>query len=281
MRRITSNDSSGACDYRIHLRYVHERRRNRREAIEPPGGITVSLAAFRQGLAKWRKQQRKHMPALFQASVEDEDDDAWAIGLGIVDDDDDDDDDEEEEEPGFAEMLGLPSDFSHEDRIEYDLEVLADYELSIRIGMAFDYLDAVRLAVQHRASLLEYKKQNARTTKTNTHAQGEIDKAREVARVMAVRYNDNYERIVSLRAPDYDARADDTAGARLRSIDYDSDLAIANMARARTLGDSKVTPSWIWSVFESSEKPSMRSNRRKESAATYTSGKPARRIRMG
>ncbi|KAH9902475.1 hypothetical protein C8Q73DRAFT_634352 [Cubamyces lactineus] len=183
------------------------------------------------------------MPALFQASVADEDDDAWAIVLGDVEEEDDDEDDD----PAFAETLGLPSDFSREERVDYDLDNLASYELTIRIGIAFDYLDAVRLAVQHRASLLEYKKQNARTTKTNAHAQREIDKAKEVARVLATRYNDNYQRIVALRALDYDARADDTAGARLRRIDLDADLAIANMARARTLGDSKLTPSWIWS----------------------------------
>ena len=112
-------------------------------------------------------------------------------------------------------------------------------------------------------------------TWTNAHAQREIDKAKEVARVFATRYNDNYQRIVALRAPDYDARADDSAGARLRRIDPDADLAIANMARARTLGDSKLTPSWIWSVFESSERPSTRGSWRKEATGTYSSGKPA------
>ncbi|KAI0325214.1 hypothetical protein GY45DRAFT_1261276, partial [Cubamyces sp. BRFM 1775] len=200
------------------------------------------------------------MPNLYQ-TVEELDDIAYtgsrSTQLEEGDDDNDyDDDDDSATDAGkgvCGETLGLPSDFCDNERIEYGLETLATYELTIRIGIAFDQLDMIRLAVQHRASLIEHKTKNARTTKTNMAAQADIDEAKGRAQLLAARYNDNYDRITKLRGEDYDARKDEGGGGRLRAIDQDKDLAIANMAVARTLGDSKKSGSWIWSVFEVSE----------------------------
>lgn len=121
----------------------------------------------------------------------------------------------------------------------------------------------IRLAVQHRASLIEHKTKNARTTKTNMAAQADIDEAKGRAQLLAARYNDNYDRITKLRGVNYDARKDDGGGARLRPIDQDKDLAIVNTVVARTLGDSKKSGSWIWSVFEMSEASGSRASRTK------------------
>ena len=73
-------------------------------------------------------------------------------------DDDDDEDYDEEATPAAlqlsstsadsvatpAEVLGLPSDFTAEERDKYDLKILAEYEVRIRIGQAFDQLEVVR-----------------------------------------------------------------------------------------------------------------------------------------
>ncbi|KAI0348881.1 hypothetical protein OH77DRAFT_1415874, partial [Trametes cingulata] len=147
------------------------------------------------------------------------------------------------------EVLGLPSDFSAEEQSRHGFVVLAEYELKIRIGLAFDQLDAVRMAVQYRAAQLENKKKNLRSNKANAVAERHLQQAALRARVLAARYNANYTRISALRATDYVARNDDTPGGRLRTIDVEKDLTIANMAAARTLGDSRVTGSWIWSWF--------------------------------
>ncbi|KAH9858372.1 hypothetical protein C2E23DRAFT_719354 [Lenzites betulinus] len=142
--------------------------------------------------------------------------------------------------------LGMPSDYTHEERNDFDIIKLAQYELQMRIGLAFDQLDAVRMAVKHRAAHIEHKRKHARGGKANTAAQGEIKKADMRARVLATRYNDNYVRITSLRPSDYAREDDTTPGARLRIITPDHDLAIANMSTPRSLHDSQRSGSWIW-----------------------------------
>ncbi|KAI0360939.1 hypothetical protein OH77DRAFT_1393310 [Trametes cingulata] len=151
--------------------------------------------------------------------------------------------------------LGLPSDFSAEERADHALGLLAEYELKIRVGLAFDQLEAVRMAVQHRAAQIENKRKNVRTSKANAVAERHIRQAVLQAKALASRYNANYTRICALRPLDYVARKDASAGGRLRLIDAEKDLTIANMGTARTLGDSKVTGSWIWSVFQTESAP--------------------------
>ncbi|KAI0348920.1 hypothetical protein OH77DRAFT_357638 [Trametes cingulata] len=146
--------------------------------------------------------------------------------------------------------LGLPSDFSAEERSDHELADLAEYELKIRIGLAFDQLDAVRMAVQHRAAQIENKKKNVRTSKANAVAERHIRQAAQRAIALTSRYNANHSRICALRAVDYVAWDDDTPGGRLQAIDLEKDLTIANMATPRTLGDSRIAGSWIWSVFQ-------------------------------
>ncbi|KAH9854259.1 hypothetical protein C2E23DRAFT_726994 [Lenzites betulinus] len=146
--------------------------------------------------------------------------------------------------------LGLPSDYDHEDRADYGLHTLAEYECTIRTGLAFDQLDAIRLAVKHRAAHIEHKRKHARGGRANTVAQEEIQRADARARVLATRYNHNFERIKALRASDYDGLADNSPGSRLQPIRLDSDLAIANMAAPRTLNDSQRSGSWIWNVYD-------------------------------
>lgn len=68
--------------------------------------------------------------------------------------------------------LELPSNFSAEERGEYELEKLADCELQIREGMVFDQLNAVRLAVQHRAAHLDYKTKAVKGAKANAAVKG-------------------------------------------------------------------------------------------------------------
>ncbi|KAH9856055.1 hypothetical protein C2E23DRAFT_771667 [Lenzites betulinus] len=171
-------------------------------------------------------------------------------------------DEEEAEDPRYEpcpDGLGLPSDYTHEERADYNLHTLADYERTIRIGLAFDQLDAIRLAVKHRAAHIEHKRKHVRGGRANAASQEEIQRADARARVLASRYNYNFERINALRANDYDGRTDDTPGSRLQVIRLDSDLAIANMAAPRTLHDSQRSGSWIWNVYDKTPSTNTRS----------------------
>lgn len=195
---------------------------------------------FAQKLHNWRTSQRKRMPALK----------TW---LPPADDCVPSDEDDTEDDAVTEEVLGLPSDFSRNERNDYELDELASFELSIRIGLAFDQLEAVRRAVQHRAVYVESKRKNVRGTKNNAAAEEDVRRAAAFARLLAMRYNHNFQRVTDLRSPEYSAAADTTAGARLRKIDLDHDLSIPNLAAMRTEGDTGRTGSWIWAAFDDAQ----------------------------
>ena len=155
-----------------------------------------------------------------------------------------------EDDDGYrADVLCLPSDFSREERETYALTTHAQFELEYRIGMAFDLLDSVRSAVQHRKALIDSKRINARGQKQHTAANAVIQDSTSLAAVLAERYNANLNRIRALHPAGYDASADTSPGVRLRPIDVRTDLRVPGIT-SREQGDSQVSGSWIWSVFD-------------------------------
>ncbi|KAH9853107.1 hypothetical protein C2E23DRAFT_729264 [Lenzites betulinus] len=160
-------------------------------------------------------------------------------------------DEEDAKDPEYEpcpDGLGLPSEYDRDEREDFALTTLADIEMKLRIGLAFDQLDALRLAIKHRAAHIEYKRKNARGHKANAFAQQDINRADLRAQVLADRYNHNFARICGLQPLEYDAAHDATPGRRLQRIDPDKDLRIPNVAAVRTLHDSKTPGSWLWGV---------------------------------
>ncbi len=161
---------------------------------------TVSWKTFREKLRKWGQSRRTHMPECDPDVEGGKFPEGWEDVMGDDNSDEDGEDGEDSSgSDGCGAGLELPSDFSAEERGEYELEKLADCELQIRVGMAFDQLDAVRLAVQHRAAHLDHKMKAVKGAKAKAAAQEEIKKADQCARVLSARYNDNYDRIELLR----------------------------------------------------------------------------------
>ncbi len=223
---------------RAHLRYARTQHQAKADVLDSHLYAGVTWKSFRNKLVRWRGNQRKIMASIGDLIPEDD--------LQAFDDD-------ECESSSVEEILALPSDFSAQERAEYDLQVLEEYELRLRIGTAFDQLETIRQAVQHRAQYIDDKKKHARGHAANAEAEKTIQSATRLVQVLAKRYNKNYARICSLRPKGHDASSDNSAGARLKQINLDTDLTIANVAAIRTLGDSKITGSWIWAVREVSE----------------------------
>ena len=196
----------------------------------------ISWPSFRSKFAKWREAQRKHMPT-FDAFVQTDDAE------------DDRDDAEDDENPTFDEVFGMPSDFTSEELEEYEITHLAHFELSLRLGLAFDELDRLRKTVRHRASIIGDKKSQARGQKVNKDAEEHIQRIKKLAIRFAEVYNENFSRIERLRGKSYDASSDRSLEGRLRQVAPESDLTLANL-EVHELGDSKVTASWIWEVFQ-------------------------------
>ncbi|TFK80947.1 hypothetical protein K466DRAFT_635508 [Polyporus arcularius HHB13444] len=143
------------------------------------------------------------------------------------------------------EVLGLPSDFSSDDRKLYQLELLADYEVRLRVGQAFDQLDRVREAVKHLAAYIEEKKENAHSVADNTKSQDVTKFSVSYCQRVARRYNYIYDRLLALRGETLTIDPSDPA-SRLRRIDLTKDLKIANLKVAREQGDRHRSGSWIW-----------------------------------
>ncbi|KAJ3019696.1 hypothetical protein NUW54_g15 [Trametes sanguinea] len=174
------------------LRYVRDQEAHGTEVLVDALASRLSWDSFREGLAKWRRSQCKHMPAL--ETILPAADDAFAM----------DEDAPGEDSEVQMEILGFPLDFSHREREEYGLSTLAVFELKIRTGMAYDQLNAVCRAVQHQAAHIESKCKNVRGNKNNAIAEEEVRRATAVAPLLATRYNNNYDHISALHPTGYD-----------------------------------------------------------------------------
>lgn len=218
--------------------------------------------AWRRKVDVWRVQQNKLMPRLWTQTSSSEDADlAAALATQSADGGDNEEDDEDDSDqyvdngPSSTtakastseEVLGLPSDLNAAERKEFEVEALAEYELHLRIGQAFDLLEDVRQAVKHLAAYIEEKRHAGHTTKDNTRSSDISKFSRAHCQRVAKRYNHVYDRVLALRTrapvksdPDY----------HLQRINIDKDLTIVNLKVAREKSDSQREGSWIWWAFE-------------------------------
>ncbi len=152
--------------------------------------------------------------------------------------------------PRSREVIGLPSDFSASEIKKFELRLLAQYELKLRIGQAFDQLDIVRQSVKNVAAFVDEKKATAQGARDNMRANTKNKNATSLRDRHARRYNHIYDRIVALRTSLGLSSDPSDPGSNLQRIDLVKDLTVANLRVAREQGDSKRSGSWIWSVFE-------------------------------
>lgn len=228
------------------------------EIVDDEAVPCTTWNAWRKKVDLWRVQQNKVMPHLWtQTSLSEETDFAANLATQSGDQSDDDDDDQYiDEVPSSSttakntvsdEILGLPSDLSAAERKEFEVEVLAEYELRLRIGQVFDLLDDVRHAVKHLAAYIEDKRHAGHTTKDNMRSNNISKFSRAHCQHVAKRYNYVFDRLVALHThppgrwdPDY----------HLQRINLDKDLTIVNLKVAREKTDSQREGSWIWWAFE-------------------------------
>ncbi|KAH9932518.1 uncharacterized protein B0H18DRAFT_860635, partial [Fomitopsis serialis] len=148
-----------------------------------------------------------------------------------------DDDDDEGSGTPEDEPLALPSDFSHSEREDLGLQVLALFERRIRVGHAYDLLDAIKQSLNHQGAFLLDKRKHARGQKDNMRSQTQVNAAVARTRAMAGLYNYNRDRLIALNWDESDV---------LFTINLDQDLKGKNWRSPRQLGDSRQEPSWIW-----------------------------------
>ncbi|EIW57818.1 uncharacterized protein TRAVEDRAFT_21313 [Trametes versicolor FP-101664 SS1] len=138
-----------------HLCYIHDQRVTKGEILDDSLEVSITVESFHNKLGKWCVAQTKLMPNW---------EELIAPGMESANNND-----KENKKRELLSVLGLPSDIEECDCTKYELNKVADHELTIRM-LAFDQLDRVRLAVQDRAAHLEHKKKNVHGKKANTQA---------------------------------------------------------------------------------------------------------------
>lgn len=203
----------------------------------PLAGVGSARRLLRRELERWREMQQSIMPGVdFPDANGNEVDDA-----ALADDGDDDDDDDEatagspEDEP-----LALPSEFSASERRDMGLEALAVFERRIRVGHAYDLLDAVKQSVNHQGAFLLDKRRHARGQKDNTRSQQQVSDAAARTRSLAKLYNYNRDRLLAL--------SEGEPSDVLKRINLKDDLKSKNWRAPRQQGDSREERAWIWTV---------------------------------
>lgn len=140
-----------------------------------------------------------------------------------------------EEEP-----LALPSDFSASERRDMGLEALAVFEHRIRLGHAYDLIEAVKQSINHQGAFLVDKRKHARGQKANTRSQRQVSGAAARTRSLANLYNYNRDRLLAL--------SDGEPTDILKRININDDLKSKNWRAPRQQGDSREERAWIWTV---------------------------------
>ena len=223
---------------REHLRYERERLSKKQPVLDAHRYDGVTWSSFRAKLRTWRQQQAKLMESVAFISADDEFEDEESEDLGVQSQD---------------VVLGLPSCFSRDEREAYLLTGFEEIELLLRVGTAFDLLSAIRIAVQHRAGYIQEKDKHGRGQKNAAAGEIQVQQAKELAELLAGRYNANFAKIEDLRGATYSANQDPSPASRLRKIDLKVDLRLAGMRGALNQGESKEEPSWIWGAFTAQE----------------------------
>ncbi|TFK79790.1 hypothetical protein K466DRAFT_505001 [Polyporus arcularius HHB13444] len=145
-------------------------------------------------------------------------------------------------------MLFLPSDLDRSSFHAAACTSLGAFELRLRIAHAYDFIASLKMSLALKAATIQSKVRNARGTRNNIVAQKEVSQANQAVVHLAKQYNDNHRRMKALATLLKGSQYETTIPVSLKTIDLAKDLAPANLHTARTLGDSKKTDSWIFSV---------------------------------
>jgi hypothetical protein len=189
------------------------------DSIRDSGVDRVAVEAKRESLLKkvnvWRIAQSQLMPSATSA-----------ILLS--------DSDEIERE-----ILYLPSDFDQQHIDEYGLRSLANTEMELLKGEAYDALELVRQLVKYASHLGQIKIKEARGVAQNTRAAKMTKDAHAKKRTAMNRYREARRRLLTLSCVDYLADFPELK---------DSDTWRKDTSKAAELGDGRRTEGWIWSI---------------------------------
>ncbi|KAJ7838667.1 hypothetical protein B0H14DRAFT_2588497, partial [Mycena olivaceomarginata] len=138
--------------------------------------------------------------------------------------------------PIHKEMLGLPSDFSAEDRLALNLSAFEKEEGDLREGAVEDALMSVKLVVQTLVALRDRKRKHDSGVYKNTISQKQINDTERRRDLHIARYNVAAKALIRL--------------GRAREEEFPvltvADTALKSRSLRRQLGDSALTDGAVW-----------------------------------
>ncbi|KAJ7308616.1 hypothetical protein DFH08DRAFT_1051022 [Mycena albidolilacea] len=138
--------------------------------------------------------------------------------------------------PIHKEVLGLPSDFSAEDRLALNLSAFEKEEGDLREGAVEDALMSVKLVVQNLVALRDRKRKHDSGVYKNTISQKQINDTERRRDLHIARYNVAAKALIRL--------------GRAREEEFPvltvADTALKSRSLRRQLGDSALTDGAVW-----------------------------------
>lgn len=194
-------------------------KKTRKSAATTIGNARRSL---RMDMEKWRSAQLRVMPSV--AGSEEE------LASG-----------ESEMEHAEDEVLGLPSDFTEDDRRRLKLGVSADIEKRLLEGLAHDALSDLREQLKHNKAKLQQKDEEVRGQGANTRAQTILKTAKGISVAHANRYNFIRSRLLRLGLAESDVI--------FKHLDTKKELWMHSIHKSRMQRSDHPEP-WFWNIEE-------------------------------
>lgn len=146
-------------------------------------------------------------------------------------------------DPLAVHIVGLPSDFSTGERDRLGIAGLAEVELQVRIGLAYDLIEEIcqscnwAQAARKATAVVSSSAQATRSSEAHREAHAST-------RSLVNLYNKNREILLTLGI--------DKDHPRLRFIDVTSDLRKHDNQERRSRKQGQVLEGWIWNVGDAS-----------------------------
>ncbi|KAG2018837.1 hypothetical protein CC2G_008224 [Coprinopsis cinerea AmutBmut pab1-1] len=182
--------------------------------------VETNTKALKKRLDAWRLDQKTHMPSISEH-----------LTLHLA------------TKPHISdERLFLPSDFSHDLHAQLQIVHLAEVEIKLREGVAFDTIKTIQQYVKTSDALLHHKRTDARGQDQNTRANVQISRVAAKKKGLIDLYNANRNAILGLGHPQ-----SDTLSRSFPEMKIEDTMRRAVMAK-RALGDSRRFDGSLWAA---------------------------------
>ena len=191
--------------------------------------VSSAMSALRSSLSEWRGKHSQFMPSI---------DSSYISGPDV-----------DEENPQGS-ILGLPSDVDSNRHEELELTDIAQLELKLWEGVAYDIITTLKEQIKFKKCFLAEKAKSVRGVRATTRTNQMTECTQKAMEVNADRYNFVRDRMLRLGMPRDEKRFQPIAKTDLWMIDINAPRTRRNTKDSKGKGN-KSEP-WYWRIEWSS-----------------------------